>query len=724
VFSCDTPIVPLGISMQGIQLRANVEVDATAAEWPTLVQASVLPQVTLCGTGAIPFTVGLSPGVTVAPGKITASGRITDLSVGIDSRLSAQLTADLTVVFEAIPAASFNAAGQPVQPVPTMLTTVTLQGTLSFGFPELDSTLSANFGLGFEGVIPLPKALHQFLSITGMSGLPRQIGKLPDGSIPPGGQTPAPASVPADYDGMAITIDQGLQATHLPNGTVFSIERPPLTNPVARASLISSPLHEEYYADEEDSAIWTGHLLAAASYRYAATGTPESLSLVQALMTGIDLLFEVAGDAVVKGGVTSAVSTPGVTFARSVLPADSPIPWWQASAAIQNGRGYYEHPAGGWEVVISGRRLRFATYAEAIAQFPGSEPQPVGVVWLGVGSGGQEGDCTTDHPVSRDQYIGIFYGLYAAFQFVATPDVQTWAASHITNLLTYLLEKSWNLPLPPENAVCTSYLGAFDHQLVLLRIGATVNPAAFQATYERYAAASAVTWLPVWVTVLDPLDEGYYKFNLSHAAISPLLLAEDAAELRQNYQQAYNILRYATAHHRSAYFNLVRILIELPADRQAAMAIPSGSNPALPLSEEIQSTLAEYVRRFGSAAAGDGMPTGAIPDPAFQLTLWPGEAQLYTQVFELNRSYIAPYCMAVDQRNGSIMEFIWQNDPVTLLFDPSISPPLPETAVTLQTPQVQQCIHEVSDPFRECSGVDYLLPYWLAVYLGVLPKPG
>ena len=26
-------------------------------------------------------------------------------------------------------------------------------------------------------------------------------------------------------------------------------------------------------------------------------------------------------------------------------------------------------------------------------------------------------------------------------------------------------------------------------------------------------------------------------------------------------------------------------------------------------------------------------------------------------------------------------------------------------------------------PEREGPGVDYLLPYWLAVYLGVLPKP-
>ena len=398
-------------------------------------------------------------------------------------------------------------------------------------------------------------------------------------------------------------IDQGLQATHLPYDAVFAIETVP------SGSQSPNP-PGEYYADEEDSAIWTGHLLAAASYRYAATPTPESLLLVQRLMSGIDRLFWVASGEVVKGGQTSTVSAPGATFARSALPNTSQFGWWQAARDILNGRAYYQRPE------------------------PRSDPVEPTIVWRGVGCGGtgMGGDCTTDHPVSRDQYIGMFYGLYAAYQFVTDPDVQAGAQGHITALLTYLLENNWNLPLPPANAVCTSYLGAFDHQLALLRIGASVNSQAFQAAYAHVAAASAATWLAVWVTALDPLDGGYYKFNLSHAAFSPLLLAEDTTELRQNYRQAYDILRYATAHHRNAYFNLVRILVELPADRAAATAIPSGSNPDLPLKEEIQSTLAEYVRRLGMAKASNGMPTSAFPDPAGQLALWPDRAQPYAQL--------------------------------------------------------------------------------------------
>ena len=759
LFSGETPPVGWGLGIQA-RLQADVELDATTLAWPRLTQATVQPRLTVSGSGAIGFPpVNLGVVATVAPGKITVSAPLTDLSVGIDPRLEAALTADLTVEFEAIPAASVDGAGQPVMSAPTMLTTVMLLGSISFTFPSPVGRQSSPFALSYGALVPLPETLHRFLSITGLpgQGLPREIGKLPDGSIPPGGQTPAPgalgivpsngrAPVPApgaaadagiqldgpvmvrpvpvsvDYDGTATLIDQGLQATHLPYDAVFAIETVP------SGSQSPNP-PGEYYADEEDSAIWTGHLLAAASYRYAATPTPESLLLVQKLMSGIDRLFWVASGEVVKGGQTSAVSAPGATFARSALPTDSRIGWWQAARDILNGRAYYQRSETDSD--IGDGKLGPPAEAEAPAvQQPGQSPgllvpgEPA-IVWRGVGCGGtgMGGDCTTDHPVSRDQYIGIFYGLYAAYRFVADPDVQAGAQGHITALLTYLLENNWNLPLPPANAVCTSYLGAFDHQLALLRIGASVNPQAFQAAYARVAAASAAIWLPVWVTALDPLDEGYYKFNLSHAAFSPLLLAEDTAELRQNYRQAYDILRYATAHHRNAYFNLVRILVELPADRPAAMAIPSGSNPGLPLKDEIQSTLAEYVLRLGMAKASNGLPTSAFPDPAGQLTLWPDQAQLYTQLFEGNRSYIAPYCLPVYERNGSIMEFIWQNDPVTLMFSPDSVPPLPETGVTLQMQQIKQDIDNNSDPNRECSGLDYLLPYWLAVYLGVLPTP-
>ena len=149
---------------------------------------------------------------------------------------------------------------------PTMLTTVTLLGSISFTFPSPVGRQRSPFALSYGALVPLPETLHRFLAITGLpgQGLPREIGKLPDGSIPPGGQTPAPGSfgivppnghvpVPApaaadagihldgpttvlpvpvsvDYDGTATLIDQGLQATHLPYDAV------PRSKPSLRAA--------------------------------------------------------------------------------------------------------------------------------------------------------------------------------------------------------------------------------------------------------------------------------------------------------------------------------------------------------------------------------------------------------------------------------------------------------------------------------------------------------
>jgi hypothetical protein len=66
----------------------------------------------------------------------------------------------------------------------------------------------------------------------------------------------------------------------------------------------------------------------------------------------------------------------------------------------------------------------------------------------------------------------------------------------------------------------------------------------------------------------------YYMFNLSHAVVSPTLVAEDDPGLRQNYRRAYDILRRASAHHRNAYFNLVRIL-EAPGNGYVKPAKPT-----------------------------------------------------------------------------------------------------------------------------------------------------
>jgi hypothetical protein len=123
---------------------------------------------------------------------------------------------------------------------------------------------------------------------------------------------------------------------------------------------------------------------------------------------------------------------------------------------------------------------------------------------------------------------------------------------------------------------------------------------------------------------------------------------------------------------------------------------------------------AVIAHRDGAPAGirNNGLPTDKVSDPYFLLGLWPNNAKLYTRL-DGGQYYIAPYALAVDKRIGDGIDFAWQRDPFQLGFkvEPHRSAPTIDEVM------------KAGDPNREGLGVDYLLAYWLAVYLGVLPKP-
>src|ERR1700728_723503 len=659
-----------------IKIQATVRADGADPNWPIFTSVSVTPSLALQATEPIPLQVGTTFQVTVKPGLIQFKAPLTDLSVGIGDEFSAGL--DVTCVVDVTPAPTFGFLGVKG---PTADFKFALDGALKFNLPNVapfsTSGLSADFGLPIELSLPIPEMLSEYLWLLESTQLPIQVGlNNPNGAVP--------ASLANfDFASPAQSIEAQCVASHIPYNAIFAIEH-------ERAVTLPmwSALH--HYADEEDSALWTGFFLAAASFQYAATSDPAALQLVKQLLDGVDRLFTVCTDAVVKNGVRSAVPvvvTNGVRrsgfFARSVLPDDSPVRWWQADDSIaNNNRAFYEQPEGGWEVFVPGHEnLHFNTYAELQAsldqipipfgQMPLSESaiRPVGRVWCGVGAGGSFQDATTDHQLSRDQIIGICFGLFIAWSVVSDPSAKERAADRLTELIGYIVDNKWNVPLPPDiSAVCTSYLGAFDHQLALLRVGATVNPGQFSAAYDKVKAASQYIWISEWTSVLDPLFE-YYKMNLSHAAIVPLLLAESDATVRQNYLSGYNILRQATAHHRNAWFNVANILIQPPSQRATYVSTAkAGSNPALLLTEEIKSILEDWLTRRGQVKEPNGLPTDAVSVANAQAiaALWntePAEVELYTPIESLSSSfYISRYARAVSERMGGIMEFTWQND--------------------------------------------------------------
>src|SRR5260370_5457527 len=101
----------------------------------------------------------------------------------------------------------------------------------------------------------------------------------------------------AETDALAIAAN--IQARHLPFGTILD-------------PIFASPASDQIvgYTRCGDSAVWTGHYLAAEAFRYQVTRTPEALDSVRKALAGIKSLSDVTGTNL---------------LARCLVPSDSPF---------------------------------------------------------------------------------------------------------------------------------------------------------------------------------------------------------------------------------------------------------------------------------------------------------------------------------------------------------------------------------------------------------------
>jgi hypothetical protein len=291
----------------------------------------------------------------------------------------------------------------------------------------------------------------------------------------------------------------------------------------------------------------------------------------------------------------------------------------------------------------------------------------------------------------------------------------------VDRALGYLLapQHRWDVPLPPDGLSRTTFLGDFDAQLGLLRIGATVDPNRFRSAYDAVKDAGALAWIPVWFSTIDPLTS-YFKFNLDHANLGPALLLESDAAVRQNLLAAYTIMRTPNVTHRNAWFNLVDVLTGA-----ASATDRSASNPSLTLADETKSDLNDWLTRWSLVKNGNGMPTNTTSATAAATlaSLWPKLVGSYSNPFG-GRGTFAKLPLPVYDRIGDGMDFVWQRSPFSLGVDPRGSQRVVKGEKCSSSPptaaQVAACSSESQ---REGPGVDFLLPYWLAVYLKILPAP-
>ncbi|MBI1764702.1 MAG: hypothetical protein HYR56_25030 [Acidobacteria bacterium] len=291
----------------------------------------------------------------------------------------------------------------------------------------------------------------------------------------------------------AVALSNTIQQRHLPNGLLLD---PQFAAPDSNEIVV--------YTRGADAAIWTGHYLAAESYRYQVTKAPDALANVKRALAGLRLLAEVTGNGL---------------LARCAFPST----WKYAASVIEEERRH-----GIYYRVLNGD-----TY-----------------VWIG--------------NTSRDQYSGVFFGLGVAYDLVEDAQVRAEIKTITTKLLDYLLDKNWLVTMP-GGEISTTFTGHPEQRLSFLAVGRRVN-AGFASDYElaRFFASLTVG-SAIFVEVLEEHDS-YFKFNLATINLFNLLRLENDTTYRNRYLDTYNVLRRTTDDHGNAHFNMLDRAIRGTAD--------------------------------------------------------------------------------------------------------------------------------------------------------------
>ena len=607
---------------------------------------------------------------------------------------------------------------------------VYLGGSLALHLPAPIHTVSIPFDAKLFGVFPVPVPHNSAaeLSLAARGSIPNV---WPSG--PPMSNQVAPPS-PLSFGSLPDTLEQGIAATHMLSGIVYSVDHLTPT-----AATRTPDRRKAAYGLEADSTIWTGHYLAAEAFRYATTHKEDALSQVKKLVAGISGDFDETKDAVVTGpaGCLGALggsppadksctyvpvpaSIAGKVFARNRMPGSDVHNWTEPYQARVGHQCLYVRSSG-W--TIDGNTYNNLTLGQAILRSHRglhAHITPLNPVY-GTGCGSSDADNGT----SRDQYSGVFLGL--AYAWVLVPEIRDQVQPLVDTALQYLLDNGWDVPLPPTTQVVrTSFMGDFDAQVSLLRIGATIDPQRFQGQYDAVKTASALAWIPIWFSTIDPVFS-YFKFNLDHAFLGPALFIAgppnepDGATI-QNLLAAYSVVRAPTVSHRNAWFDLVDLLVHGPWKATDT----HNWDGTLTLGQEIQSDLADWQTRWSYDHDAAGMPTNDTSQQAAQhlVNYWTsGGVGQYSSGVGTSGSVISSV-VPLQYRVGDGMDFVWQRGPFGVGVDDSSSKRTEDGYKCGSRPPTWQQIKSCSSahPQREGSGIDFLLPYWVAVYLGVLPS--
>jgi hypothetical protein len=345
-----------------------------------------------------------------------------------------------------------------------------------------------------------------------------------------------------------------------------------------------------------DSALWTGHYLAAESFRYAVTKSPDALAFVRKAVWGIQKLIDVTGTDV---------------LARCAVPTGSP---W--AAGINSEEAHNGVHLGNFD----------------------NQPH----YWIG--------------NTSRDQYAGVYFGLAVAYDLVDDADTRAWVKWLVGRLTDHLLHDNWLVKIP-NGGTSTTFIGRPDQQLSFLQVARRINPDRYNSKYQVLAFTRAFgVPAPILVELLDPRGS-YFKFNLDEITLYNLLRMDNGSSYRDFYLKAYNSLRATVDDHQNGFFNMI--------DR--ALKGPDANRDA-----ETVALLEAWLERP-------------------RRDIWVDLRGQYATCFSGDE---ACFVIPVEKRVNT--DFLWQRSPFQL--------------------------YGGGAGLIETAGIDYILPYWMARYYGVVTE--
>jgi hypothetical protein len=329
-------------------------------------------------------------------------------------------------------------------------------------------------------------------------------------------------------EGDALTILANIQARHLPYGAIL--------DPIF--TLTDSDQIADYTRCG-DSALWTGHYLAAEAFRYKVTQAADALTNLTTAISSLKGLVDVTGTNL---------------LARCMVPANSPYAASISSQEADNGI-YTNNSPPGW-------------------------------IWVG--------------NTSRDEYSGALFGLAVAYDMVTDTGIKSSISDLVTRLVDFLNGNNWSVALP-NGTTSTSFLIRPDQIETFLAIGRHVNSSHFsslgyEAQREFFSAA-----VPAPILVDTASDDSYFKFNLDYINLYNLIRLESSSA-KSIYQSAYSQLRGYTGSDQNAFFNIIDLALNGPDSARDNQTLALLDGWLLRLRRDFSVDLTNNVQVCGSQA--------------------------------------------------------------------------------------------------------------------------